>query len=290
MTPVVSVLMPVFNGEKYLREAIESILMQSYHDYEFIIINDGSTDQSEAIIQSFTDPRIRYFNNGKNIGLTPSLNKGVLLAKGTYLARMDCDDISLPDRLKVEVEFLKNNPDYVLVCTQIELIDEQGVSAGFWEEDIKTKNHAEIKATLPRSNCIAHPTVLIKTNIAKEYLYSQKQYISEDWDLWMRLASDKRKLGKINKAYLQYRIHPASFTHQNNAKGVLRKIIRVQSNFIFDKFSKGKINSFDLSVLLYLFANSIRYCTGQIAPKYQRSIKKLFSIKIPAFMNRIRNR
>ena len=107
--PKISVLMSVFNGERYLIKAIDSILNQTFKDFEFIIIDDGSMDSSNAIIRSFDDPRVRLIENEKNIGLTKSLKKGIDLCRGEYIARMDGDDISLPERLKKQVEFMDHN-------------------------------------------------------------------------------------------------------------------------------------------------------------------------------------
>ena len=112
--PLVSVLMAVYNGEKYLLEAIESILNQTYTNFEFLIINDGSTDSTEEIILSYSDQRIRYIKNEQNLKLIASLNKGLDLAKGKYIARMDADDISLPDRLEKQVNFLERNSTKLL--------------------------------------------------------------------------------------------------------------------------------------------------------------------------------
>ena len=109
--PMVTVLMSVYNGEKFLKEAMDSILTQTFTDFEFLIINDGSTDNSVKIIESYNDSRIRLINNEKNLKLIASLNKGISLARGKYIARMDCDDISSPMRLEKEVDFLENSSD-----------------------------------------------------------------------------------------------------------------------------------------------------------------------------------
>src|ERR1700722_6197041 len=103
-TPEITVLMPVFNGEKYLKDAIESILRKPFTNFEFLIINDGSSDNTVSIIESYADARIHLIHNEKNLGLIASLNKGVELASGTYIARMDCDDISFPERLAKQLE------------------------------------------------------------------------------------------------------------------------------------------------------------------------------------------
>ena len=110
MKSTVSIVLPVYNAEKYVREAIESILNQTFTDYEFVIINDGSTDGSEKIIQSFKDKRIIYVKNEKNIGIVKTLNKGIEKAFGTYIVRMDADDVSVSDRVEKQVKFMDENP------------------------------------------------------------------------------------------------------------------------------------------------------------------------------------
>ena len=121
--PKVTVLMSVYNGEKYLQEAIDSILEQTFKDFEFLIINDGSTDKTGEILESYHDLRIKIINNEKNIGLTKSLNKGLKLARGEYIARQDADDISMPERLEKEVEFLETHQDYAVVGAFAKIIN-----------------------------------------------------------------------------------------------------------------------------------------------------------------------
>ena len=113
--PVISVILPVYNAERFLREAIDSVLKQTFVDFEFIILNDGSTDKTEDIILSYKDPRIRYVKNEKNLKLIKTLNKGVDMARGKYIARMDADDISLPERFEKEVAYLEAHPDVAVV-------------------------------------------------------------------------------------------------------------------------------------------------------------------------------
>ncbi|SVC41049.1 uncharacterized protein METZ01_LOCUS293903, partial [marine metagenome] len=109
--PLITVLMPVYNGAKYLNEAIDSILNQTFQNFEFIIIDDGSTDDSVKIIKSYDDNRIRLVENRNNLGQSETLNKGLSLTRGKYIARMDQDDISMPERLKKQFEFMENNSD-----------------------------------------------------------------------------------------------------------------------------------------------------------------------------------
>lgn len=127
-SPTVSVLMPVYNGAKYLHEAVKSILDQTYADFEFLIVNDGSTDDSEKIILSFKDPRIVIIKNEINIGLINSLNKGLTIAKGKYIARMDADDVAMPQRLELQVKEFNTNPNAIVIGTDYFLLTDTKTS------------------------------------------------------------------------------------------------------------------------------------------------------------------
>ena len=131
--PKVTVLMPVYNGEKYLNQAIDSILTQTFSDFEFLIIEDGSTDQSAEIIKSYSDSRIKLVCNDKNLKLAATLDKGLELSRGEYVARMDCDDISLRERLERQVEYLNSNNDICLVGSGFKLISDNKVDVISYE-------------------------------------------------------------------------------------------------------------------------------------------------------------
>lgn len=118
--------MPVFNASQFLKQAIDSIVVQSFFDWELIVINDGSTDNSEDIIASYTDSRIKYHKNESNIGLIASLNKGISFCTGEYIARMDGDDISMPNRLKKQLDFMDKHPHYAMCGGQADVIDNNG--------------------------------------------------------------------------------------------------------------------------------------------------------------------
>ena len=197
-SPRVTVLMPVYNGEEYLSEAIESILKQTFTDFEFLIINDGSTDKSVSIIESFKDIRIRLVDNEQNLGLVKSLNKFIGLANGEYIARMDCDDISVADRLEKQIRFLDGTPNVSVVASHIRFMNADGEETGYWDNDIKTNSWQEIYETLPKDICIAHPTIVIRKSIIAKYLYRSIQKNMEDWDLWLRMASDGQRIEKID--------------------------------------------------------------------------------------------
>lgn len=197
--PKVTVLMPVYNGEKYLKEAIESILSQTFTDFEFLIINDGSTDGSVDIIESYDDERIRLVHNEKNIRLALSLNRGLELSRGEYIARMDCDDIALPERLEKQVSFMDKNPGVGMCGTWIKTIGE--IEGDIWKYPT---DYDTIKCSLLFVSTFAHPSIMIRKSVVDKYnvryskfLKSQKFNMTkedielfplEDLELWRRLS------------------------------------------------------------------------------------------------------
>lgn len=200
--PFISVLMPVYNGEKYLREAIDSILNQTYTNFEFIIINDGSTDTTEEIILSYEDERILYIKNEENLRLIRTLNKGLDLAKGKYIARMDADDISLPSRLEKQVKFMEKNPEVGLCGTFLKTIGNREDTVSFHTDD------NNIRFRLLFSTYLRHPSVMIKSEIIKKYdlKYNSDYLHVEDHKMWIDI-SKHTQLAIIPNFLLKYRVH-----------------------------------------------------------------------------------
>lgn len=207
--PMVTVLMSVYNGEKFLKEAMESILNQTFTNFEFLIINDGSTDSSVEIIESYKDSRIRLINNEKNLKLIASLNKGISLAKGKYIARMDCDDFSVPQRLQKQVEFLESNSEYGLVGTYYTVIDGEGKE----QRNVSYPSSNELIKLFLSLNCpLAHGSIMGRTELFKENLYGSKEsYAVEDYELWTRMAK-VTKIHNIPEYLFKYRIYGESFS------------------------------------------------------------------------------
>lgn len=204
MNPKITVLMSVYNGEKYLRYAIESILNQTYKDFEFLIINDASTDTSRDIILSYKDPRIRLIDNNKNIGLTLSLNTGLRLARGKYIARMDADDVSMPERLEEEIKFMEIHRDHAVVGTFVRILNENSEIIRSLERPIED---VKIREFLKIDNCIAHGSVMIKKECLLDVgLYDESMLRSQDYDLWLRI-SEKYKLANIPDYLYMWRGH-----------------------------------------------------------------------------------
>ncbi len=235
--PKITILMPVYNGEKYIYKAIKSILNQTFANFEFLIINDGSTDQSIEIIKSFKDPRIYVVSNNKNLGLINTLNKGLDLARGEYIARMDCDDISLSYRLAKQVEFMDKHHE-VGVC-------------GSWIKFIQTGkifkypiNHDQIKALMFINNGLAHPTAMMRTSVLrKNKLYYNSSYKHvEDYDLWVRISKISC-LANIPEVLLRYRLHEKQISQEYSVeqKSNLKVILIKQLKTLTLDFKKKEL-------------------------------------------------
>ncbi|GAB1354787.1 hypothetical protein MASR1M12_35260 [Erysipelotrichia bacterium] len=211
--PEISVVMSVYNSEAWLREAVASILAQTFTDFEFIIINDGSTDGSLDIIESFRDSRIVLVNQ-ENAGLAAALNRGVQLAKASLIARMDADDVSLPERLRIQVDFMRQNPEIIAVGSAAVYMDESG-------RDIAPvqmpRSHAEILLALPESPFI-HPTVVFR----KEFFFLAQGYpveflCAQDAVLFNRMAG-LGKIANLPECLLRYRIHRGAISRRTDAQ------------------------------------------------------------------------
>ena len=211
--PKVTVLMPVYNGEKYLRKAIESILNQTFKDFEFLIINDGSSDDSVKIIEEYgkNDSRIRLVHNETNMNLVPSLNRGLELAQGEYIARMDCDDISLPKRLEKQVAFMDKNADIAVCGSWIRMFDKANDVVRYPER------HDNIKCSLLFYNALAHPSVIMRRSFLNKFQVRYERILAEDYDIWQRL-SFIGKLHNIPEILLNYRISSTSYSQLNTDK------------------------------------------------------------------------
>lgn len=209
-TPKVTVLMPVYNGERYLREAIDSILSQTFQDFEFLIINDGSTDSTREIICYYDDPRIRLLDNECNLGLTRSLNKGLKLAEGEFIARQDGDDISEPERLAKQVAFLDTQPEVALVGTFYKMIDDRGNLIG---KEKKPTNYTQICWDLLFCCTFIHTSVMFRKSTIQEQIgfYNEAVIYAQDYDLWCRIARSL-KVVNISEYLVKLRLNPSSMT------------------------------------------------------------------------------
>jgi glycosyltransferase involved in cell wall biosynthesis len=207
MTPDITVVMSVYNGNQYLSEAINSILTQTYSNFEFIIIDDGSTDTSWALLKSYQDIRICLIRNERNLGLSKSLNIGLAEAKGNFIARMDSDDFCYPTRLEKQISYIKLHPEIGILGTSYENIDQEGQLLSVCQNPT---NHNEI---LWSNMAIAHPTVMMRYSVLKQIGGYQVDGPAQDYDLWMR-ASAITKLANLPEVLLKYRIHTNSISQK----------------------------------------------------------------------------
>lgn len=212
--PKISVIMSVCNGERYLKEAIDSILNQSFLDFEFVIVDDGSNDRTPGILREYLakDKRIRIITNVDNIGLTKSLNKAIRVANGKYLARMDADDIALPGRLGKQIEFMENNPEMGLLGTAYYEIDKQGKIIGSKFFPLVDK---ELRKVLIKYNPFFHASVMFKKEpLQKTSLYDENIIRAQDYDLWFRLAKNY-KLANLAEPLMKRRYSKEMISFKN---------------------------------------------------------------------------
>ena len=212
--PELSIILPVYNSEKYIQQSVQSILKQTYTDFELIIIDDGSTDSSLEIIHSFRDPRILVIKNERNKGIVFSRNAGLEIASGIFIAPFDSDDLAAPDKFKVQIDFLKCNPSYGMVGSWAKLIDGNNklLSAKFK----LIADPDTIPAILLFRNYFVQSSVVIRRTALKDLRYSENYPIGEDYKLWTDI-SNSWKVWNIPQYLIFYRIHNESTTQINMA-------------------------------------------------------------------------
>jgi glycosyltransferase involved in cell wall biosynthesis len=234
--------MPVFNGEKYLREAIDSVLVQSYTDFEFLILNDGSTDGTQKIIDSYSDKRIKstYHNN---MGVAKSLNRGLELSQGEYIWRHDADDICLPEQLETQLDFLESHEDFALVSTQIAFMTDRGKIAYDFKQpkDSYFGNCNFVKVERSQFNPyspITHATVLVKKEVFDTIgVYRTEFKTSEDTDLWLRII-EKYDAAVLNYCSYYVRLNATSATQVYKSTNTFYKDLSFQ--FAEERLRCGK--------------------------------------------------
>lgn len=231
--PLVSVIMPTYNEPpQFLCCAIESIIHQTYTEWELLVLDDSTREETVCAIDSYLyDSRIRVFREKQRMGFVPALNIGLEKAKGKYIARMDGDDVSLPDRFEKEIDFLERHPKISVVGGQIDIIDENGVT-------ISHRPYPNKGILLELYSCIrcplAHPTVMMRRELIDAgYRYNVKLKMSEDLDLWLRILNDKYKIENLDNTLLRYRVE-SNFTAKRTATEQRQCMARVRGNN-FDK-------------------------------------------------------
>jgi GT2 family glycosyltransferase len=218
VTPSVTVLVAVYNGGVYLREAVESVLAQTFTDFELLIVDDASGDDTPAYLASLTDARVRVLRNEENVGQAPSLNRGLLEARGRYVARLDADDRMLPTRLERQVAVLDAEPDVALVGTWIDVVDESGTPWATVRGDIRA--YAEfIAATLANVYPFGHPSIAYRRDVVTELGgYDASVAPAEDKDLYRRLALARREIRVVREPLVRYRRHAAQLSQAQHTR------------------------------------------------------------------------
>lgn len=211
---MISVILPAYNAQNTIGETIQSIITQTYRDWELIVINDGSTDDTRGVVMSFKDNRIRYIENDGNKKLIYTLNRGIELASGEYIARMDADDICHPNRFEKQVKYMESHPDVIVCGTQINYF---GTKSSNYRKLVFPTKDKHLKEMLAMSTCFAHPTVMIRKSalIESGYRYDLDYMNAEDYSLWIDLMN-YGKFGNLPDHLLNYRVSDTQVSQPSN--------------------------------------------------------------------------
>lgn len=252
MNPLVSILMPAYKTASYLREAVDSMLAQTFKDFELIVLNDCSPDDTEEILDTYDDPRIVRYKGEKNVGLSNVLNVGLEMARGKYIARMDSDDISLPKRLQIQVDFLESHPNIDLVSVGMKLF---GAKEETW---VRERDPEKVKINALFHSPVLHASSMWRRDSFEKHglRFRQEMVPSEDYDLWTRALVRGLKLVNLPEVLYEYRIHDAQASLQTEI--IKEKDREVQKNYMhlaLPSLSTSNINSFPKKLWSVFFAN-----------------------------------
>lgn len=230
MLPKISIILPTYNAELTLKDTLDSILRQTFKDFEIIIVNDGSKDRTHSIIASYHDPRIRLINNNVNKGLIYSLNIGIENASGEYIARMDADDIMSDNRLERQYEYMQQHPEIDICGCCIEIFDATHILG----HQLYGVTSDEIKAELLFNSPIAHPTYFIRSKAFRGYTYNSHFKYCEDYELLSRFLMNNHRAGNLPEILLKYRISDNSQTKigESDSRERFSSISQTQSTIL----------------------------------------------------------
>lgn len=243
VNPLISVVMSTRNNSRYLREAVDSILSQTFRDFEFIVINDGSTDNTKEIIESYNDDRILYIENPTSATLPVALNQGLEVAKGKYIARMDGDDIAFPNRFAKQIDFFENNPEVGILGTQSIIVDKHGNKKQ--NKPLPTHHNMIAWYLFTRGFALIHPSVMIRHFLLKELGgYNVEFHVTQDLELWLQCLP-LTKMANLPEPLLYYRVHQSSNTAKKN-----KSEKNLQYRAIHNTFHKISNINFDTSTIV----------------------------------------
>jgi len=291
MDPVVSVIVPTYNCEKYLRRSIESIINQTFKDFELIIINDGSTDDTGEILDEFCeiDKRVIILENEKIQGVASSLNRGIRKASGRYIARMDADDISEVRRFEKQVDYLENNPEVGVVGSYIQFIDDHGKSINKWD---LFSSDTLIRYTFCFLSQLCHPSLMMRSDIIDGNT-TYNQVTAEDYDLWVRLST-KTRFSNISEYLIKRRRHDQTKTSKEYGnmyeswrkthRMALKTIIGIEpsastSEYLFRFINGKKLEKPEELTILYSLINQIysKYIQDQDIEPHDKKVLKRYT-------------
>lgn len=298
--PQISIVMPVYNATKYLKDSIDSILSQSFSDFELIIVNDGSTDESLDIIKKYNDLRIVVINNSHNF--INSLNMGITAAKGKYIARMDADDIMMPDRLEIQYRFLEKN-------RHIDICGGWIHTFGSYEREMQTKQQSKDIILSAIFHCpLYHPTIMMRKEIRElfEYndeiyqVYNEEYVYAEDYKLWTDLLTKKCKFENIPQILVKYRVSETQVTSLFQ-KEMLMKTCKIQNEYLeiimaeiikinekyydildnaIDLYNSSKLSFDNLKMIVYSIGSNV---SDKLFEKEYKGEQPLISIVMPVY-------
>lgn len=273
---LISIILPCYNAERFLKECIESILTQTYKNWELIIIDDGSKDATSRIIQSFKDSRIRYFKNNKNLGIVKSLNKGIKNAQGKYIARIDADDKMRPDRLYKQIHFLSKNLEYAIVGSTHCIINEHGFVKSYYSYP---QSNEEVQFFKNFINPFSHPSVMIRKEIFNEFSYNLDFPYCEDYNLWFNIL-EKYKGYNLPEALTEYRIHGDNISIQKSKQQKENTIALIVDN-LEKQYPNISIEEIKIHNALLLGFAKLYFNSEEKISKLSDWIKKIVLAKFP---------
>ena len=239
-SPKVTVVIPAYNREKYIAAAIDSILRQSFPHFELLLLDDGSTDESVAIMRTYTDPRVRVVCNETNLGVPKTRNRGLELARGEYIAMLDSDDYAYPERLARQVAFLDRHQDYAVVGSWVSVMKEQRSPKKI---GILPVSADDVRARLLFHCSLSQASIMARTAVLQDYKYREQYVVCEDFDLWMRLAKTY-KLANVPEFLVCRRMHAGRITYEKApmVRATKRQLFATQLAELGMKFSDSELD------------------------------------------------
>lgn len=258
--PRISVVMASYNRIDYIKESVESILSQSFKDFEFIIIDDCSTDGTRELLEKYAtlDSRIKLIKNKSNKGLIYNLRLGMDMACGEYIARMDDDDISYPNRFEKQIEYMDKNKDIIVCGTFIELIGDVDNNEGW----VKHSSSDEIELLLNFFNPICHPSVIMRKDFLKQnnINFSYDALHAEEYDLWKQIIFKNGKIANLPEVLLKYRIHKKRISQDKSTSKIQNQTAKnVKTEMLARFFNKNDAQSIGKKIIMYPFENNDKY-------------------------------